>query len=71
MIGHIFKSTFPEEQRLPDVIPHWRFLMCGRKLLTTEKDYDQPWTKTEMEEIAQRWCSELIDEITQRLEGFL
>ncbi|WP_224996740.1 hypothetical protein [Cesiribacter sp. SM1] len=34
-----------------------------------EKQYYQPWTESEIREVAQRWCDDLIDEITQRLES--
>jgi hypothetical protein len=36
-----------------------------------EKYYYQPWTEAEIEEVAQRWCNELIDEITERLESMI
>lgn len=34
-----------------------------------EKLYYEKWTETETAEVAQRWCDDLIDEITQRLES--
>ncbi|WP_245964614.1 hypothetical protein [Rufibacter immobilis] len=34
----------------------------------TEKPYLQPWTTSEMEELAERWCGELIDDITAKLQ---
>ena len=36
-----------------------------------EKLYYEPWTEAETKNIAQRWCNELIDEITKRLEGMM
>ncbi|GGK68497.1 hypothetical protein ACD591_17170 [Rufibacter glacialis] len=33
-----------------------------------EKPYLESWTSKEMEETASRWCEEIIDEITQKLQ---
>ncbi|PRY14215.1 hypothetical protein CLV24_10425 [Pontibacter ummariensis] len=34
-----------------------------------EKDYEEAWTQQELERVAEKWCNELIEEITQRLEN--
>lgn len=36
-----------------------------------EKAYGEAWTKAEMEEISERWCSELLEDLTQRLERLM
>jgi hypothetical protein len=40
----------------------------GKNVIWVEKAYDQTWTEIEIKEVADRWCSELIDDLTQRLE---
>lgn len=37
----------------------------------TEKAYDQAWTKTELAEISEKWCGELLEEMTRRLDRFM
>jgi hypothetical protein len=36
-----------------------------------EKSYGQNWARTEMEEITEKWCGELLDEMTRRLERLM
>lgn len=36
-----------------------------------EKLYHQKWTNEEIQELVDRWCEELIDEITERMENIL
>lgn len=43
----------------------------GQDNIWKEKEYYQPWNESEIREITQRWCAELIDEITQRLESLM
>jgi hypothetical protein len=43
-------------------------LGAGRNDIWLEKTYDQSWTEKELKEVAERWCAELIEDLTQRLE---
>lgn len=36
-----------------------------------EKMYHQQWTKQEIQELAERWCEEVIDDITERVSQLL
>lgn len=36
-----------------------------------EKAYDQSWTREEMEGITEKWCGELLEEMTRRLGRFM
>ncbi|RDV12661.1 hypothetical protein DXT99_22295 [Pontibacter diazotrophicus] len=40
----------------------------GKNIVWLEKLYGEAWTESETADIAQRWCKDVIDEITQRLE---
>jgi hypothetical protein len=33
-----------------------------------EKTYEEPWSEGELREVTDRWCAELIEDLTQRLE---
>lgn len=39
-----------------------------KKNIWEEKEYEHAWTATETEALAQRWCNEVIDSITLRLQ---
>lgn len=43
-------------------------VISGKNTVWLEKLYYEEWTENETAEIAQRWCEEVVDEITQRLE---
>lgn len=43
-------------------------LGTGKNEIWVEKDYDQAWTEAELAEVTERWCAELIEDLTQRLE---
>jgi hypothetical protein len=43
-------------------------LGAGKNDIWVEKAYDQTWTEKELKELADRWCAELIEDLTQRLE---
>ena len=54
----IFKLEYSSYEVGPDKNTRW-----------LEKPYLENWTSKEMDEIADRWCEEIIDEITQKLQG--
>ena len=41
----------------------------NKNTIWLEKLYFGKWTETETADVAQRWCDDLIEEITQRLES--
>lgn len=41
----------------------------GKNTVWLEKLYGEAWSESETADMAQKWCEELIDEITQRLES--
>jgi hypothetical protein len=43
-------------------------LGTGKNNIWLEKPYDQSWTEAELKLVTDRWCGELIEELTQRLE---
>lgn len=43
-------------------------LGAGKNDIWVEKTYDQSWTAAELQAITDRWCGELIENLTQRLE---
>ena len=40
-----------------------------KNTIWVEKRYFEKWTETETAETAQRWCDDLVEEITRRLES--
>ncbi|MGV3504806.1 MAG: hypothetical protein ACO1O1_13945 [Adhaeribacter sp.] len=42
-------------------------LGSGKNDIWVEKAYGQKWTKAELQEVSEKWCGELLDELTRRL----
>lgn len=39
----------------------------GRHDMWLEKDYDETWSEAQLQAVAERWCGELIEDLTRRL----
>jgi hypothetical protein len=43
-------------------------LGAGKHDIWVEKRYDQTWSEAELKALTDRWCGQLIEDLTQRLE---